>query len=72
MPSQLWSLKVQDVLHGLIQSVVVAVLTAVLTALQHGGSIDWKTVLMSGIVAGLSFVLQRFGTSPEGKVLGKV
>lgn len=65
-------------IKGLIVAVIGSVLGLIITTLQNGGLLNWKGILMYGLISGLSYVAKALGTdsSPgsltKGKFLGKV
>ena len=70
--SRLFNISLQDLFRGLILAVVNSVLTTLYTALQNGGSIDWKSVALVAITSVIGYLLKALATDEEGKIMGKV
>lgn len=59
--SKQFSLQWRDLLRGLIIAVVSAVLTALLQSLEAGDvTVDWTSMYRVGALAGVSYVLKNF------------
>lgn len=69
--SKLFRLQWEDLVKGLIVSVVGAFLTSVIELLKVGFLFDWRTVALAGVISGLSYLVKNLGTDEGGKVLGK-
>ena len=68
--SKLWSFQLNDFWKGLVIAVLMAVLTVVYETLQKGTlNINWNTVLIAGIGAGVSYLLKNFATGKGGRML---
>jgi len=70
--SNLFSLNVKDAIKGLIVTVLSAVIALVLNLLQNGSAIDWKSVGITALVAGLGYIAKNFLSTPDGKFGGKI
>ena len=64
--SNFLKLNIQDLIKGLVVSILSAVITLILGLLQNGMSIDWKTVGITALIAGLSYILKNFLSSSDG------
>lgn len=69
--SSLFRLNLQDLLKGLVVTVLSAVIGTVLEALR-AGQIDWRNVALIAITTGLSYILKQLATDSDGKILGKL
>lgn len=69
--SGIFKLDWRDLLKGLVVTVFSAVITLVIEMLQ-AGSIDWKAIGVTGLIAGLSYILKNLLTDNEGKLGGKI
>ncbi len=72
MGSQLWSLEVRDFVQGLIVAVLTGVLTIFVQMVNSGGSIDLKQIGIVALTSGAAYLLKKFSSDQNGKVLGKV
>lgn len=70
--SKFFRLNTQDLLKGMIVTVIGSVLTSVIELLKVGSSFDWQTVLLAGAIAGLSYMAKNLATDQEGKFMGKL
>ena len=73
--SNIFKLNKEDLIKGLVVTVVSAVLTAFLALLQKGFSWSMADLTQVGVVAltaGLSYLLKNFASDEDGKVLGKI
>jgi len=72
MNSELFSLNGKDLIKGLIIVVLTAIITGVITVLQTPNFvITWavfKPVFVSGITAGLAYLLKNFITNSSGQI----
>ena len=68
--SNLWKLGLNDWQKGLIVAVLTAVLTVIYESISVGGLIfDYKIVLTTGILAGISYLLKNVLTGSGGQIL---
>lgn len=65
--NQQYTLNYRDALRGLLVAIITAVLTAALDALNVGGidSMNWKTIGVVGLTAGISYLVKNFFTPTE-------
>ena len=71
MRSDLFKLNWRDVINGLVMFVGSAVLTAILTAIQDGGDINWNAVGNVALIATIIYLLKNIFTDNSGKLLSK-
>lgn len=74
MNSKLFDLKWREVGRGLAVAVFGAVITVVYTGLQSGLTvfeIDWQAVGNTALIAGLSYVMQKFLRNSNDEILKK-
>jgi hypothetical protein len=70
MFSKLGTIKLSDWWRGLVVAVIMAVLTTAYETIQKGLlEINWNTVLVAGLGAGISYVLKNMGTGQGGQIL---
>ncbi len=70
--SMLWKLNTSDFVKGIITAVLTAVLTSVYEVIKTGSfAINWSSVLLVGLAAGIGYVLKNLGTDSEGKFAGR-
>lgn len=68
--SMLGTIHIPDLWRGLIVAVVMAVLTTIYQTIQTGSlAINWTTVAVAGIGAGISYILKNFGTGVNGRMM---
>ena len=58
-----------DFLKGLIVAVITAVLTALYQALSTGVNIDWRQVLTIALTCAIGYLLKQFGTKSDGNLV---
>lgn len=65
--NQQYSLNMRDLLRGLLIAVITAVLTAMLDALNLGGinNLNWETIGVVGLTAGVSYLVKNYFTPTE-------
>ena len=68
--SGLFRLNLQDLLKGLVVTVLAVVLGTVLESLKTG-DINWQNVGIVALSAGLGYILKQLSTDEQGKFLGK-
>lgn len=73
MKSNFFNLNWSDFGKGFVVAVITALLTYLYEALQTGDftSIDWKVVLSTTVLAGVSYLFKNLVTNSEGEVLKK-
>ena len=75
MKSKLYSINWKDVGRGLGIAFATAFLSALATALAHGGILfTWdyfNPIIMAGVSAGIVYILKNFGTNSRDKFLKK-
>ncbi len=74
MKSKLFTLDTRDILHGLIMAFLTALLTGIIDMLQKGAVFDWlsfKTVLIAGISAALSYLIKCLATNSRNQLFTK-
>ena len=69
MNAPLFKLSWHDLIKGLIVAVLSAALTALINQLQSG-VIDWQYVINVSSIATLSYVLKQLGTDTNGNIIG--
>lgn len=73
MKSNFLNINLKDLLKGFIVAVVMAILTAVYTAIEAGNlAFTWeffKPVLITGLGAGIAYLLKNLFTNSEDKML---
>ncbi len=69
--SSLFRLNLQDLLKGLVVTVLSVVLGTVLESLKTG-NINWQNVGIIALSAGLGYVIKQLATDENGKLLGKL
>lgn len=68
--SKLFSVGLQDFLHGLLIAVIGAVLAVVTNTLQAGTlTFDYKAIGTTAAIAALSYISKKFLTNSAGQVL---
>jgi uncharacterized membrane protein YvlD (DUF360 family) len=68
--SKLFSVGLQDFLHGLFIAVIGAVLAVVTSTLQAGTlTFDYKAIGTTAAIAALSYVSKKFLSNSEGQIL---
>ncbi len=65
----MFSLNLQDAIKGIVVAVIGAVLTAIQTMLSNGGVIDWKQVGMIALTTLIAYLVKNY-FSDSTKVLG--
>ncbi len=74
--SNLFRLNGSDVIKGVVVAVLSAVLTAIHNALAihslNFGAYDWNSILYVGVAAGIGYLTKNFLSDEEGKVLGAI
>lgn len=70
--SKFLTLNVRDVIKGLAVSIISAVLTVILDLLQKGSVIDWKSVGVIALIAGISYLLKNVFSDENGKIAGRI
>ena len=70
--SKIFTLNIQDAIRGLAVAVLSAVIALVLNMLQNGASIDWKSVGVTALIAGLGYIAKNFLSTADGKLGGKI
>lgn len=75
MKSGLFKLASNDLIKGFIVTVITSVLTGALTILNAGtfptDLASWKTTLIAGLAAGISYLLKNFLTNGNDEFLKK-
>jgi len=72
MNSKLFSLSSEDFLKGLIVAIIGSVLTIIQTSLQAGDlKFDWKAILTTALLAGISYLTKNFFTNSAGQIGGE-
>lgn len=69
MNSKLFNLSWNDLIKGLIISVLTSVITIAIEQLKNG-NIDWNQVGTVTLIATLSYLLKQLGTDENGKTFG--
>lgn len=69
--SGLFRLNLQDLLKGLVVTVLSVVLGTVLESLKTG-NINWQNVGIIALSAGLGYVIKQLATDENDKLLGKL
>lgn len=69
MNSKLFNLSWNDLIKGLIISVLTSVITIAIEQLKNG-NIDWNQVGTVTLIATLSYLLKQLGTDDNGKTFG--
>jgi hypothetical protein len=68
--SKLFSVGLQDFLHGLLIAVIGAVLAVVTNTLQAGTlTFDYKAISTTAIIAAVSYISKKFISNSAGQVL---
>jgi hypothetical protein len=68
--SKLFSVGLQDFLHGLLIAVIGAVLTVVTNTLQAGAlTFDYKAISTTATIAAVSYISKKFLTNSAGQIL---
>ena len=62
----------KDLVKGLILAVFTAVLTAVYEMLQKSEVIEFKKLALAGLIALTAYLIKQLGTDTENKFLGKI
>lgn len=77
--SGLWTLKMQDLVRGLVTAVFAAVFTWLygivsMPDFQIGMllSVDWGEVIQISLTTGMAYLAKNFFTDSEGKVFGSI
>ena len=70
--SKIFTLNVQDAIKGVIVAVLSAVIALILSMLQNGVAIDWKSVGVTALIAGLGYITKNFLSDDQGKLGGKI
>jgi hypothetical protein len=71
--SNLFSLNLNDFWKGLIVTVLMAVLTTTYEVIGAGSlAINWQSVLIAGLGAGIAYLIKNLGTDSTGKFLGSI
>lgn len=68
MNSNFLNLNTNDLIKGLIVAIITAVLTGVYNALNTGVAIDIKLTLLSGLTAGIGYLLKNLFSNENGKI----
>ena len=71
MKSKFLNLNLKDLGKGLLTAVIVAVITYLYEVLGTGNltSIDWKTVGITALIAGVGYLFKNLVTNSEGQPL---
>lgn len=72
MNSEMFSLKIRDFLKGAIMAIIGAVLVFVQQSLTSNQPIDYKTISVIALTAGLSYIIKNYFSDTDGKFLGKI
>ncbi len=72
--STMFKLVSNDFIKGLVVAVLTAVLTAIAQLLQVSGfsSFDWNQILSVAITAGVAYLAKNYLSDENGKVLGSI
>lgn len=70
--TELFKIEKMDWLRGLVCAVSGGVLDLLIEMLSHGMAINWKNIVISGLIAGLIFLKSKFFSNSEGKFVGKI
>ena len=69
--TNLWKINLSDFWRGLIVAVFTSVLAVIYEFVQAGNlDINWKSVLLAGLGAGIAYLLKNFSSDSNGRVLG--
>ena len=74
MKSKLFTLDSRDLLNGLLIAFLAALLDGIIKLLEIGSSFDWvslRPVIITGIVAALSYLLKNLATNSQNQLLTK-
>lgn len=72
MNSEMFSLKIRDFLKGVVTAIIGAVLVFVQQSLTSNQPIDYKTISVIALTAGLSYIIKNYFSDTDGKFLGKI
>lgn len=74
--SNLWRLTQSDLVKGLKVVVFTALAASVKEAFMTNGlqlaAYDWKMIGSTALIAGIGYLLNKFASDDQGKVLGKI
>lgn len=73
--SNIWRLKAKDFINGALNAVFVAVAPVLLGVIENGGDLlayDWRLIVKIAVYAFIGYMLKKFMSTPDGKVLGKI
>jgi hypothetical protein len=70
--SKLYSLSLPDWIKGLMSAIIGAALVSLQQILSANGfaNIDWKSILLVGLTAGISYLIRKFFTNSQGVAFG--
>ena len=75
MKSGFLRLNWKDVLRGFLMALIGAILTGLLTVLDQGEIpmtwAQWKPIIITGLAAGIAYLLKNFFTNSKDKMLAK-
>ncbi len=70
--STILKLNVQDLVKGLIVTVLTSVLTIAYNTVSAGSlTFDWKAIGLTALTSGLAYLMKNLLTNSEGEFLGK-
>lgn len=70
--STLLNLNVQDLVKGLIVTMLTSVLTIAYNTVSAGSlTFDWKAIGLTALTSGLAYLMKNLLTNSEGEFLGK-
>lgn len=72
MNSEMFSLKIRDFLNGVVTAIIGAVLVFIQQSLTSNQPIDYKTISIVALTAGLSYITNTYFSDSDGKFLGKI
>jgi hypothetical protein len=74
MKSKLFTLDIRDLINGLFIAFLAAILDGIIKILQSGLVFNWSTlqpVLITGIIAALSYLLKSLATNSHNQLFTK-
>ena len=70
--STILKLNVQDLVKGLIVTMLTSVLTIAYNTVSAGSlTFDWKAIGLTALTSGLAYLMKNLLTNSEGEFLGK-
>jgi len=71
MKAGFFNLKTKDFIKGLILAVITAVITFLTDMLNLGVEFEWKKILITSVIAMLSYLVKNLFTNSEDEFLKK-